>query len=154
MVALAGVSVEGEIRSTAILLEPGGRATVLNEPGPPLADGESLAARRERIDERARVLEADFVAHCLGLIGVELPEWGYRISGLVALEHKLDFVGPFQHEFAERARAAASGEIGVEELRDWIDRRLRPYGRDARSLTADALGVYFDQLEEETTQSE
>ncbi len=35
-VTLQGVPVPGEIRSTAIVLEPGGRATVLNEPGPEL----------------------------------------------------------------------------------------------------------------------
>jgi 1-phosphofructokinase family hexose kinase len=35
-VTLQGVPVAGEIRSTAVILEPGGRATVLNEPGPPL----------------------------------------------------------------------------------------------------------------------
>jgi 1-phosphofructokinase family hexose kinase len=42
-VALAGVTVAGEIRSTAIILEPGGRATVLNEPGPPLDDEDWMA---------------------------------------------------------------------------------------------------------------
>jgi 1-phosphofructokinase len=63
-VALAGVSVEGEIRSTAILLEPGGRATVLNEPGPPLAAGDWIA------------LEA--------AIGASLPEHGVLVcSGSV-----------------------------------------------------------------------
>jgi 1-phosphofructokinase len=63
-VALAGVSVEGEIRSTSILLEPSGRATVLNEPGPPLADGDWIA------------LEA--------AIGASLPEHGVLVcSGSV-----------------------------------------------------------------------
>lgn len=40
---LAAVPVGGEIRSTSVILEPGGRATVLNEPGPPLADGDWAA---------------------------------------------------------------------------------------------------------------
>jgi 1-phosphofructokinase family hexose kinase len=42
-VALAGVTVGGEIRSTAVILEPSGRATVINEPGPELADGDWIA---------------------------------------------------------------------------------------------------------------
>ncbi len=38
-VTLQGIPVAGEIRSTSIILETGGRATVLNEPGPTLPDG-------------------------------------------------------------------------------------------------------------------
>ena len=47
-VALAGVTVAGEIRSTAIILEPGGRATVINEPGPQLDDDDWMALRGRR----------------------------------------------------------------------------------------------------------
>jgi 1-phosphofructokinase family hexose kinase len=39
-VALTRVDAPGEIRSTAVILEPSGRATVLNEPGPTLAAGD------------------------------------------------------------------------------------------------------------------
>jgi 1-phosphofructokinase family hexose kinase len=42
-VSLAGVTVAGEIRATAIILEPSGRATVINEPGPELDDGDWIA---------------------------------------------------------------------------------------------------------------
>src|SRR5215210_5312846 len=39
-VELAAVECGGELRSTAVVLERGGRTTVFNEPGPPLADGD------------------------------------------------------------------------------------------------------------------
>ena len=60
-VTLQGVPVPGEIRSTAIVLEPGGRATVLNEPGPELPDDgwvalEAVDRRRPRRPRRARLL--------------------------------------------------------------------------------------------------
>jgi 1-phosphofructokinase family hexose kinase len=45
-VALTRVDAPGEIRSTAVILEPTGRATVLNEPGPTLADGDWAAYER------------------------------------------------------------------------------------------------------------
>jgi 1-phosphofructokinase family hexose kinase len=56
-VVLTGVPVRGEIRSTSVILEPG-RATVLNEPGPPLADGDwdALEAAVARALGRHRVL--------------------------------------------------------------------------------------------------
>jgi 1-phosphofructokinase family hexose kinase len=39
-IRLRDVAVGGEIRSTSVVLEPSGRATVFNEPGPPLAPGD------------------------------------------------------------------------------------------------------------------
>ena len=60
-VTLQGVPASGEIRSTAIVLEPDGRATVLNEPGPALGDGgwvalEARDRRRPRRSRRPRLL--------------------------------------------------------------------------------------------------
>jgi 1-phosphofructokinase family hexose kinase len=39
-VSLRGVEVAGELRVTTVVLEPSGRVTVLNEPGPPLGPGD------------------------------------------------------------------------------------------------------------------
>jgi 1-phosphofructokinase family hexose kinase len=39
-VELRGVPAGGELRSSLIIMEPGGRTTVINEPGPPLGPGE------------------------------------------------------------------------------------------------------------------
>src|SRR3954471_9321863 len=39
-VALRGVPAGGELRSSVIIMEPGGRTTVINEPGPELGPGE------------------------------------------------------------------------------------------------------------------
>ena len=72
-VRLAGVTVDGEIRSTAIILEPNGRATVLNEPGPPLADEDWMAyeaAIGAALDEHG-------VLVCSGSLPPEAPEDGY-----------------------------------------------------------------------------
>jgi len=72
-VRLAGVTIDGEIRSTAIILEPSGRATVLNEPGPPLADEDWMAyeaAIGAALDEHG-------VLVCSGSLPPEAPEDGY-----------------------------------------------------------------------------
>jgi 1-phosphofructokinase family hexose kinase len=57
-VALRGVEVGGEIRSTAIVLEDGGRVTVFNEPGPALGAGdwERFEAAVDEALQGARVL--------------------------------------------------------------------------------------------------
>ena len=71
-VALEGVEVGGEIRSTSVILEPG-RATVLNEPGPALAEGDwdALEAAVARAFGDHRVLV------CSGSLPPGSPDDGY-----------------------------------------------------------------------------
>jgi 1-phosphofructokinase family hexose kinase len=74
-VTLQGIPVAGEIRSTAIVLEPGGRATVFNEPGPQLDDGGWLALEA--------VVDDDLADHavlvCSGSLPPGAPENGYGL---------------------------------------------------------------------------
>jgi 1-phosphofructokinase family hexose kinase len=72
-VRLAGVTVDGEIRSTAIILEADGRATVLNEPGPPLA-AEDWMAYEAAV---GAALDDHGVLVCSGSLPPEAPEDGY-----------------------------------------------------------------------------
>src|SRR5690348_2346377 len=54
--ALAGIEVDGEVRASIIVLEPSGRVTVMNEPGPELRaeDWERYAAAvADRLAEHA-----------------------------------------------------------------------------------------------------
>jgi 1-phosphofructokinase family hexose kinase len=72
-VRLAGVSIDGEIRSTAIILEPNGRATVLNEPGPPLEDEDWMAYEAAV----GAALDEHDVLVCSGSLPPEAPDDGY-----------------------------------------------------------------------------
>jgi len=72
-VTLQGVPAPGEIRSTAIVLEPGGRATVLNEPGPVLP-GDAWVALEAVIDD---ALADHVVLVCSGSLPPGAPEDGY-----------------------------------------------------------------------------
>ena len=72
-VALEGVPVGGEIRSTAVILETGGRATVLNEPGPAVTpvDWEAFEAALQR------ALGDHGVVVCSGSLPPGAPADGY-----------------------------------------------------------------------------
>jgi 1-phosphofructokinase len=78
-VTLQGVAVSGEIRSTTIVLEPD-RATVLNEPGPALADGDWFAFEA--------VIEGSLADHevlvCSGSLPPGAPEDGYALLAALA----------------------------------------------------------------------
>jgi 1-phosphofructokinase family hexose kinase len=72
-VTLQGVSTPGELRSTAVILEPDGRATVLNEPGPML-DEERWVALEGVIDD---ALADHGVLVCSGSLPPGAPVDGY-----------------------------------------------------------------------------
>jgi 1-phosphofructokinase family hexose kinase len=74
-VTLQGIPVSGEIRSTSIVLEADGRATVLNEPGPRLADGDWV--RLEGVVDDA--LADHRVLVCSGSLPPGAPENGYGL---------------------------------------------------------------------------
>lgn len=74
-VTLHGLAVGGEVRSTSIVLEAGGRATVLNEPGPPLGDGDWLALEAAVED----ALPQHGVVVCSGSLPPGAPEEGYAL---------------------------------------------------------------------------
>jgi 1-phosphofructokinase family hexose kinase len=74
-VTLQGIPVAGEIRSTSVILELDGRATVLNEPGPRIAPGDWLAL--EAAVESA--LSAHGVLVCSGSLPPGAPDEAYGL---------------------------------------------------------------------------
>jgi len=129
-----------------IILRPSGtepkNKSYVEVPTPPLGEGASdaeLAAVRERADARAVAIADDLALYMLGLIGVELPRFALRISGLVDFAKRVDFVESFLPAFEARA-----AEGGGAALSAWIDERLAAYGKDAKGLVADALREYVD----------
>jgi hypothetical protein len=133
-----------------VIIRPSGtepkNKTYIEAGSSPLAPGADLAAIRAQVTAEARAIEEAFVHHCLGLIGVELPAFALKISGLVALDEKQDFATRFLPEFeAEAGTRAASGDSApgtVAALAAWIDQRLKAYGQDPRLLTGDAFQAW------------
>jgi 1-phosphofructokinase family hexose kinase len=87
-IALRGVEVGGELRSTAVVLERSGRVTVFNEPGPSLAPGdwelfENAVADALRAEDAA---DGQRVLACSGSLPPGAPADAY--ARLVALAHE------------------------------------------------------------------
>ena len=118
----------------------------LEVPAPPLgieAGDDALARSKAATDALAQRLADDFTRQMLAAIGVELPDYALRISSLVPLDKRLDFVERFVPDFEERALACAQGQGTPEAVSRWVDDQLATYGKDARGLVSDAVAAYL-----------
>src|SRR5262249_938327 len=77
-----------------------------------------------------------------------LPDYALRISGLVSLDKRLDFVERFIPGLEERATTLSQGHLTQAELSRWIDTQLASYGKDARGLVRDAIATYVPTEQE------
>jgi len=114
-------------------------------PAPPVgeqAGREALARCKTDTDAVAQRIADDFTRQMLALINVYLPDYALRISGLVPLDKRLDFVEHFMPGLEERAAALSHGTTSQEEVSDWIDTHLASYGKDARGLVREAMTAY------------
>lgn len=132
-----------------VIIRPSGtepkNKTYIEVPAPPLgiqAPGEALEHCKAATDALAQRLADDFTRQMLAIIGVHLPDYALRLSGLLPLDKRLDFVERFVPDFEARARAWCDGHLSEEEVAAWIDAHLASYGRDARGLVRDALATY------------
>ena len=104
----------GELRSTVVIQERGGRTTVLNEPGPALASGE-WAAYERAIAER---LGAHRVLVCSGSVPPGSPPDAYgRLAALARAARACARVVDAAGETLLRALAAAPGLVPPEPRR-------------------------------------
>lgn len=103
--------------------------------GPP---GPTSPAQRRAQAEAADALAADFVRAMLLLVGVDLPAWAARMSGLVPVELKVVVAREVLPELVRRLEAGESGP----ELERWLDAALSPLGSGARALVAPGIPAF------------
>lgn len=121
--------------------EPKNKAYV-EIPLPPLgaeAGAAALARQREEGDRLTLEVADGLSQHMLGTIGVDLPRYALRVSGLVSLDQRIDFAERFVPSLVERA----AREPETAALSAWIDAELGGYGKDARGLTGAALRAFL-----------
>ncbi len=118
----------------------------LEVPAPPLgieAGDDALTRSKAATDALAQRLADAFTRQMLATIGVDLPDYALRISALVSLDKRLDFVERLVPDFEERALACSQGQGMPETVSRWLDDQLASYGKDARGLVGDAVAAYL-----------
>jgi len=139
-----------------VLVRPSGtepkNKVYIEVPAPPVgrqAGREALARCKADTDAVAQRIADDFTRQMLVLINVHLPDYALRISGLVPLDKRLDFVEHFIPGLEERAAALYHGTTSQDEVSDWIDTYLASYGKDARGLVREAITAYVSTEREQ-----
>ncbi|MBU2462258.1 phospho-sugar mutase, partial [bacterium] len=99
---------------------------------------------KDEIDRGVLSIGDDFTRKMLKVIGVELPTYALRISGLVSLDNKIDFVERFLPEFSQETQLVLLGKKTEEEVIAWLSKRLSRYGKDAKGLVANGLRRYIE----------
>ena len=108
----------------------------------PLPAGSTVADLRQAqraTDARADLIGVAFTRYALNIIDVEMPDWGLRVSGLVSLTNRLDFVNTFLDELVGQAKPLSAADLAA-----WADTRLQAYGKDPRGLVAPGVASYLD----------
>jgi 1-phosphofructokinase family hexose kinase len=138
-VALTGVPVGGEIRSTSVILEPGGRATVLNEPGPPLAEGDWAALEAAVGSAPA----GHGVLVCSGSLPPGSPDDGYARLVRLARVSVVDAAGALLSAALEARPDVVTPNLGEAEglLHGRADEAIEaaPDARERAEAAAEAL---------------
>jgi Phosphoglucomutase/phosphomannomutase, C-terminal domain len=118
----------------------------LEVPAPPVdppGNCEALARSKAETDAVAQQIADDFTRQMLAIIDVSLPDYALRLSSLLPLDRRLDFVAQFIPGFERRVQTWGQGKITQQEISQWIDAHLASYGKDARGLVRDALAAYL-----------
>jgi phosphoglucomutase/phosphomannomutase len=133
-----------------VIVRPSGtepkNKTYVEVPGAPLgakADRAALASQRAELDVTAHAVADAFALHMLGILGVHLPAYALRISGLVPLDGRVKLVEDVMPELEARAAAVVSGSETETEAGAWLDGALADaLGSDGRSLARTAFEEY------------
>ncbi|MBM3225691.1 MAG: hypothetical protein FJZ47_18090, partial [Candidatus Tectomicrobia bacterium] len=107
------------------------------------AGPQALEHCKVETDALAQRMADDFTRQMLAIIGVELPAYALRISGLVPLDKRLDFVEHFIPGLEAQTARLGHGDTTQAEMTRWIDTQLASYGKDARGLVREAMLLYL-----------
>jgi hypothetical protein len=105
---------------------------------------EALAQQKVQTDAVAQQIADDFTRQMLTIIGVYLPDYALRVSGLVPLDKRLAFAEHFMPDLETQIQAIQRGDGTEEAVSEWIDLTLASYGKDARGLVRDAVTAYLE----------
>ena len=141
-----------------IMIRPSGtepkNKVYIEVPSAPLgmqASAQALAQQKAQTNAVAQRIADDFTRQMLAIIGVHLPDYALRVSGLVSLDKRIAFVKHFIPALEARVRHLGQAGHTPSALSQWIEAQLASYGKDARGLVRDAMVAYLQTERQNVT---
>jgi phosphoglucomutase/phosphomannomutase len=141
-----------------VLIRPSGtepkNKIYIEVPTAPLGSQATSAALQQSktaADALAQQIADDFTRQMLAIIGVYLPDYALRLSGLLALDKRQDFVDRFIPGLESQVHAWCAGNTSQAAVSQWIDTHLASYGKDARGLVREAMTAYVQAERQKIT---
>jgi phosphoglucomutase/phosphomannomutase len=139
-------SLEGNVRC---LCRPSGTEPKLKlyteavgEPLGEQASDAALLAAKAALEAILTDTTDQIAQHAYAFLGLSMPRFGLRLSPLLPLASRQDFVDKAVGELRQQADA-----LDGAALRDWADQRLASYGKDGRSLVRHAVSAWLAEAQ-------
>ncbi len=113
--------------------------------GEPLGEDASPAEFQAQVaacSKTALRVARDLTRAALQAVGLTMPDFAYLISGLMAIDDRIDFAEKVLPELRMRVRDRESGVA----LNQWLDGRMKGYGKDSRALVREGFDAWLENL--------
>ncbi|MEC7239974.1 MAG: phospho-sugar mutase [Myxococcota bacterium] len=102
------------------------------------------ASPSPELAEACSRLAKHFVRDMLRRVGIELPAWTQEMSGLLSVEHRVDFAQRVFPELLQRLEEK-------REVEKWLEGQIESYGRDAIRLVGPGVRAWVAEQNAEHT---
>lgn len=99
----------------------------------------ALHDAKNRLDAALQHVTDTLAQQAYVFLGLEMPIWGLRVSPLLGLTHRRDFVETFLKELPEQAKT-----LPVDALHTWVQTRLAAYGKDPMALVKNGVAEWLN----------
>jgi phosphoglucomutase len=97
-----------------------------------------LETRRDELNAELTTLTDEVAQQAYSILGIDMPIWGLRVSSLLGLSARQDFVTSFLPEFQKEAAT-----LDEEQLTAWTIQRVQSYGKDPRALVRNGVECWL-----------
>ena len=110
---------------------------------------DALESQRDALNAELTTLTDAVAQQAYAVLGIDMPIWGLRVSSLLGLSARRDFVSAFLPEFQEKAAT-----LSASELDEWTNQRVLSYGKDPCALVRGGVKCWLESQAFESAISE
>ncbi|NUN15809.1 MAG: phospho-sugar mutase [Myxococcales bacterium] len=102
------------------------------------AGDDDVNTAKDQLDAALQQVTDTLAQQAYAFLGLDMPVWGLRVSPLLGLTHRRDFVEKFLVELADHAQKQP-----LDILHAWAQNRLATYGKDPLALVKNGVAAWL-----------